>query len=456
MFNKITEKSLEIKNNNFLLLLFPALTSLALMATIYPALVLSKFNPVLALKNTIPAGTLKTSAFRKGLLVFQFTIAVVLLICTSVVFLQLSFIRNKNLGFSKEQIIVLSLRNPETQIQYPLLKQELLNNTNVIKVAASHSIPGDEMGEDIYRISAASAKNNIPNEFANNTLFVDEDYFDVMNIKLVAGQNFNNANSSSEANNTVIINEAAARTYGWKDPNLAIGKTIEYFVHQQRNFRPSQIGGVVSDFHYQSLRSKINPLIIRLASKDAVASSGYISAITSLSVKIKGSNVQQAMREIKQAWEKTNKGYPLEYTFLDERLTRLYSSDEKLGQVFSKFSFIALFITCIGLFGISILAIEHRTKEIGIRKVLGATVSNIVTMLSKDFLKLVLIAAVIAFPVAGWAMNKWLQDFAFRINLSLWLFLLPGLVVLVIALLTISFQSIKAALSNPVNSLRSE
>jgi putative ABC transport system permease protein len=276
----------------------------------------------------------------------------------------------------------------------------------VIKVAASHSIPGDEMGEDIYRISAASAKNNIPNEFANNTLFVDEDYFDVMNIKLVAGQNFNNANSSSEANNTVIINEAAARTYGWKDPNLAIGKTIEYFVHQQRNFRPSQIGGVVSDFHYQSLRSKINPLIIRLASKDAVASSGYISAITSLSVKIKGSNVQQAMREIKQAWEKTNKGYPLEYTFLDERLTRLYSSDEKLGQVFSKFSFIALFITCIGLFGISILAIEHRTKEIGIRKVLGATVSNIVTMLSKDFLKLVLIAAVIAFPVAGWAMNK--------------------------------------------------
>jgi putative ABC transport system permease protein len=212
----------------------------------------------------------------------------------------------------------------------------------------------------------------------------------------------------------------------------------------------------VSDLHYQSLRSKINPLIIRLASKDAVASSGYISAITSLSVKIKGSNVQQAMREIKQAWEKTNKGYPLEYTFLDERLTRLYSSDEKLGQVFSKFSFIALFITCIGLFGISILAIEHRTKEIGIRKVLGATVSNIVTMLSKDFLKLVLIAAVIAFPVAGWAMNKWLQDFAFRINLSLWLFLLPGLVVLVIALLTISFQSIKAALSNPVNSLRSE
>ncbi|GEO09206.1 ABC transporter permease [Segetibacter aerophilus] len=454
LFNQITEKSLTLDNNRSLLLLFPAITALGLMSALYPALVLSRFNPVLALKNTIPAATLKTSTLRQGLLVFQFAVAVVLIICTTIVFLQLSFIRNKNLGFAKEQVVVLSLRNPETQLKYRVLKQELLKNSNILKVAASHTVPGEEMGGGIYRMSTAEAKNNEPTELESNTLFVDEDYLDLMNISIVAGKKFNKENSASEANNTVLVNEAAAKTYGWKFAE-ATGKTIEYFVDRSRGFQPALVAGVVSNFHYQSLRSPIEPLIIRLA-KDADSAGGYISTMTSLSIKIKGSDVRQAVTDIKKAWDKTNKDYPFEYTFLDERLTKLYSSDEKLGQVFSKFSFIVLFITCIGLFGISILTIELRTKEIGIRKVLGASVRNIVNMLSNDFLKLVIIAIIIAFPIAGWAMNKWLQDFAFRINISWWIFLVAGLAVVVIALLTVSVQAIKAAIANPVKSLRTE
>jgi putative ABC transport system permease protein len=454
LFNQITEKSLTLNNNRSLLLLFPAITALGLMSALYPALVLSKFDPVLALKNTIPAGTLKTSTFRQGLLVFQFSVAVVLIICTTVVFLQLSFIRNKNLGFAKEQVVVLSLRNPETQFKYRVLKQELLKNSNILKVAASHSVPGEEMGGGIYRMTTAAAKNNELSELESNTLFVDEDYFDLMNISIVAGRKFSKENTSSEANNTVLVNEAAASSYGWK-PTQALGKTIEYFVSRTRGFQPAQVVGVISNFHYQSLRSPIEPLIIRLA-KDADSAASYVSTMTTLSIKIKGSDVRQAVADIKKTWHKTNKDYPFEYIFLDERLSKLYSSDEKLGQVFSKFSFIVLFITCIGLFGISILTIELRTKEIGIRKVLGASVRNIVNMLSNDFLKLVVIAIIIAFPVAGWAMSNWLQDFAFRINISWWIFLVAGLVVAVVALLTVSVQAIKAAIANPVKSLRTE
>jgi putative ABC transport system permease protein len=277
-----------------------------------------------------------------------------------------------------------------------------------------------------------------------------------MKIKVLAGRKFNQSNMAADANNSVIINEAAAKKFGWKTSEQAIGKTIEYFVPGVRDFRPAQVAGVIADFHYQSLRSTIEPLIVRLSNHDTASQANYPSTMTSLSIKIKGSNLPQSIAEIKNAWLKTNRAYPLEYTFLDERLKKLYSSDEKLGSVFSKFSFIALFITCIGLFAISILTIEQRTKEIGIRKVLGATVTNIVTILLKDFLKLVLIAATIAFPIGWFTMHKWLQDFAYRINISWWIFIIAGLIAVVIAFITISFQAIKAALSNPVESLRTE
>jgi putative ABC transport system permease protein len=276
-----------------------------------------------------------------------------------------------------------------------------------------------------------------------------------MNIKVVAGRRFSKINRASDVSNAVIINQAAAKKLGWQSPEEAIGKTIEYFVSRQRGFLPAQVVGVMSDFHYQSLRSAIEPLIVRLANEDSVPTN-YLSTITNLSIKIRGTNVRQTIAEFKNAWQKINSSYPFEYTFLDDRLRKLYSSDEKLGQVFSKFSYIVLFITAIGLFGISILTIEQRTKEIGVRKVLGANVTEIVALLSKDFLKLVAFAVIIASPIAWYAMHEWLQSFAYRTNISWVVFAITALIAFGIASITIGFQAIKAAIANPVKSLRTE
>ncbi|MBA3675106.1 MAG: ABC transporter permease [Chitinophagaceae bacterium] len=454
MFNQLTKKSLSLQNNWYLIILLPVIISLGLLSALYPAVVLSNFNPILALKNIVPAGALKTITLRKGLLTFQFLIAVILLVCTGVIYNQLSFIRNRNLGFEKEKVIVIPLQSSHAQAQYSVLKQELLKNTNVLKVSASHSIPGDEMEGGIYRIPSSFVK-EISNStgFAENTLFVDTDYLGLMQIRMLVGKGFLN---SEDNNSNFIINETAVKKYGWNNAEQAIGKTIEYFDPGDRTFHPALIIGVVSNFHYQSLRSQIEPLILRLSNLQESSHRNYLATLTTVSVKINGTNLQKTLEELKDAWKNSNMLYPFEYSFLDDRIKKLYSSDEKLGNIFGKFSFIALFITCIGLFGISILTLEHRTKEIGIRKVLGASVRNIVSIVSKDFLKLVFIASCIAFPIAGYFMHNWLEDFAYRTKLSWWIFAGAGLVALAIALITIGFQTIKTAISNPVKSLRTE
>ena len=275
-----------------------------------------------------------------------------------------------------------------------------------------------------------------------------------MKINVLAGKGFLNDNTSGS--NNFIINKAAAKKFRWNNFDEAIGKTIEYFEPNDRSFHPAKVTAVVSDFHYQSLRSQIEPLIIRLSNPQESTVRNYVATLTTLSVKINGTNLPKTLNEVKYAWQISNMAYPFGYNFLDDRLKTLYSSDEKLGSIFSKFSLIALFITCIGLFGISILILEQRTKEIGIRKVLGATVRDIVVIVSKDFLKLVFIASFIAFPVAAYFMHNWLQNFAYRINLSWWIFAGAALVALAIALFTICFQAIKAAIANPVKSLRTE
>ncbi len=457
LFNQYAEKSLTLEHNWYLFVLLTAVISLALLATLYPALVLSNFNPVLALKSLLPAGALKNTSLKKGLLVFQFSIAVILLISTAVIYQQLSFIRNKNLGFEKEQVVVLPLRSSQSQVLYPILKQELLKIPHIIGIAASHSVPGGEVDGSIYKISSdAKKKNGEDGSLAVNTLFVDNDYLGLMDIRLLAGKDFGAFNESSTANSTFIVNEAMVTDLNWQSPEQAIGKTIEYFVPETRTFQTAQVTGVIADFHYQSLRQKIEPLVIRQSLPGIVSEHNYTAAITSLSVKIQGRAIQKTLDEMKNVWKTANSSYPFEYNFLDEKLKSLYSSDEKLGSIFGLFSLVVLFITCIGLFGISILTIGQRTKEIGIRKVLGSSVSGIVSLLSKDFLKLVILAGFIAFPVAWFLMNKWLQDFTYRINTQWWVFILAGLIVVTIAFVTLSFQSIKAAKTNPVKNLRTE
>ncbi|MEO6583917.1 MAG: ABC transporter permease [Ferruginibacter sp.] len=452
-FNQLTEKSFSLDNNWYLIVLLPIL-ALGLLSALYPAILLSKFNPILALKNLVPVGAVKSITLRKVLLTLQFLIAVVLLVCTGVIYNQLSFIRNKNLGFDKEKVIVIPLQSFHAQTQYNVLKQELLKTKNVLMVSASHTVPGDRSEGGMYRIPSSTIKEiSDITGFADNTLFVDADYLELMQINFVAGNGFlkTGVNNSNE----IIINEAAARRYGWK-AEQALGKTIDYFEPANRSFQPAIISGIVSDFHYQTLRDNVEPLIIRLSTPQNQAATNYLATIKNLSVKVSGENFQQIIYELKQAWQKSNMSYPFEYSFIDERLSKLYSSDEKLAKVFSRFSFIALFITSIGLFGISILTLEQRTKEIGIRKVLGATVKDIITSISRDFLKLVLLADIIAFPIAAFFMNKWLSDFAYRTNLSWWIFAGAGLIALSIALITISFHTIKIANTNPVKSLKTE
>jgi putative ABC transport system permease protein len=276
-----------------------------------------------------------------------------------------------------------------------------------------------------------------------------------MNIRFLAGKNFDAANNS-KAGSALIINKAMVENLNWQNPEQAIGKIIEYFVPETRTFQSANVIGVTDDFHYQSLRHKIEPLVIRLSDPGAINIRDYTATITSLSVKIQGGSVQGTLDRMKAVWKNSNNSYPFEYNFLDDKIKRLYSVDEKLGNIFSLFSLVVLFITAIGLFGISILTIEQRTKEIGIRKVLGATVTNIVSMISKDFLKIVVLAFIISFPLAWWAMNKWLEDFAYRINIEWWVFALAGIIALLIALMTVSFQAIKAAITNPVKNLRTE
>lgn len=456
LFNQLAGKSLSLHNNWHLIVLLPAIIALGLLSAAYPAIVLAKFKPVLALKNLVSASFLGTSTLRKALLTFQFLIAVILLVCTVVIYNQLSFIRSRSLGFEKEQVVIVPLRSSHSRAQYPVLKQALLKNPAVMKVSASHSVPGGEMDGSIYRIPASSEK-DISSEtgFANNTLFEDSDYLGLMKIDVIAGQDFSHSGALSGSGN-FIINMAAVKKYGWAGAEQAIGKTIEYFEPGDRSFHPAQVIGVVADFHYQSLRSQIEPLIIRLANPQQAASSNYTEVLTTLSVKIHGADIKSALTEMEDSWRKSNMQYPFEYSFLDDRLKRLYSSDEKLGSIFSKFSLVAFLITCMGLFGISLLTLEQRTKEIGIRKVLGATVRDIFLVVSKDFFKLVLIACAIAFPVAAYFMHQWLADFAYRTNLSWWIFAGAGLVTFGIAFLTISFQAIKAAIVNPAKSLKTE
>ncbi|MNT05028.1 Macrolide export ATP-binding/permease protein MacB [compost metagenome] len=270
---------------------------------------------------------------------------------------------------------------------------------------------------------------------------IDYDFIPTYGIGVVAGRNFSREHSTDTTN--FMLNETAVSKLGWGAPQNAIGKDIMYGGVR------GKVIGVAKDFHFESMHEKIVPLIMSLPPE-------RINAYGRLSVKIKGNNIQAAIAEVETKWHKYLPETPFEYTFLNERFDRLYKSEQQQGKVFTIFACIAVFIACLGLFGLSAFAISQRIKEIGIRKVLGASIPEIVKVLSVDFLKLVIIAAVIAFPVAWYVMHQWLQDFAYRVSIQWWVLAISGIAAILIALITISFQSIKAAMANPVKSLRSE
>jgi putative ABC transport system permease protein len=406
-----------------------------ILSGIYPALFMSSFQPIKTLK-----GLFKSSggiSFRKILVVAQFAISIVLIITTAVVFQQLHFMQKKSLGFDKEHMLIITYNNDVSK-QYDALRTELLSNNSFKNVARSSRIPTGRLLDDMgaYTVSGDSMQ---PVNTDIKYVSVDYDFIPTYNIPLLAGRNFSRDYGTDTAG--FVLNESAIKALGWKTAQNAVGKDFKY------GNQKGHVIGVMSDFHFESMHQQIIPLVM-------VMFPPSVGSFNNVSVKIAGNDISAALNHLEKTWRKFLPETPYQFNFLDERFDKLYQSEQRQGTIFIVFAFIAIFIASLGLFGLSAFAITQRVKEIGVRKVLGANVGSIVTLLAKDFLKLVIIAAIIAFPVAWFAMHNWLKDFAYRISIQWWVFLLAGILAALIALVTVSFQAVKAATANPVKSLR--
>jgi len=405
----------------------------------YPALVLSSFNPVEILKGVggttnVSSSSKKGSLFRKVLVVSQFAISIMLFIGTIVVYNQLLFMRNKKLGYEKEHLLMSWMRGDMPQ-QFEAVKNELLKNPDILNVTAVFSPPtyGYVFSNTLWHWEGQ----NPSEEILFRCNLVNYDYFKTFGLKLVAGRPFSKEFATDT--NAVIINETAMKAMGLENP---VGKRLAY---QDGEFN-IEIIGVVKDYHFRSLHQRIEPHILILNT----------DATQLLCARILGTDIPRTINEVEQVWKKFAPDFPFEYNFLDESLDNLYRPEMRISKIFRYFTILAIFISCLGLFGLASFMAEQRTKEIGIRKVLGASVPGIVLLLSKEFGKWVLVANVIAWPIAWYGMSKWLQNFAYRTNITWTAFIMSAGIALLIALLTVSYQSIKAALANPVQSLRYE
>jgi putative ABC transport system permease protein len=404
-----------------------------IVAGIYPAFFLASFNTIKVLKGAASKGS-QRNQLRSSLVVFQFFVSIALIIATIIVYQQLYFMQNKNLGYDKEQVLFL----PDARLlgkNQAAFKQQLSQNKNVIASSISRSAPALPFmdGTEIY----PKNENGNGKEIHANIYHVDEGYLKTLGIKIIGGRNFSrNFPTDSGA---VVINQAMVRELGWNRTN-PIGKTIVRSGQQQ-----FEVIGVVADFNYASAKQEIAPLMMMLGNNYG-----------GLVIKINTTDVKGFLSDLKKEWDSFNPEGALDYTFLDDNFAKLYASEIRAQKIFSAFAIIAIIIASLGLFGLSAFVIEQRTKEIGIRKVLGASIQNVLLLVSKDFLLLVGIAFLISVPVTWWAMHNWLQDFAYRVNIQWWVFLLAGSIAILISALTISFQAIKAAVANPVKSLRTE
>jgi putative ABC transport system permease protein len=442
-FNDFVGKNLSLnvwQNPELMVGLITITLFVGLISGSYPAFLLSSFRPVQILKGTTLLSPLTRGGskwgLRRVLVVSQFTISIALIISMGIVYHQLDFLRNKKLGFNKEQVVILRA-NGNMQENFPTIKSRLMQNASILNVSASRLIPSNKLlnswGAQIYD---GEEKQNL--SFRLAVVEVNYEFFPTYEIPFLSGRDFSREYATDDSA-AFVLNRAAVEQLGWT-PREAVGKPMVY------GNRSGQIIGVVENVHFESLHDKIVPVIFLINQPGSYQ----------FALRLSGQDIPATLAYIKKIWGEYQPDYPFEYSFLDERLTALYDSEENLGRIFGVFSLLAVIIACLGLYGLAAYAAQQRTKEIGIRKVLGASISNVVGLLSKEFIKLVLIANIIAWPVAWYAMNKWLDEFAYRINIAWWVFALAGFLALLIALLTVSYQAVRAALSNPVKALRYE
>lgn len=421
-------------NPLFYVFILGVIVIVGLLAGSYPALVLSSFKPIESLKGKLKTG--KGGAFfRKALVVFQFGISVILIVSVVVIIEQMNYVRNTNPGYNKEQTMIVRFDNLDISKKRVQFKNELLTNPAVQQVSLMSGEPGGF--HDSYSFETQA---NPDEKFLFNTEFTDFDFIKTLGLKLIAGRDFSQSYGTDSAQ-AVIINRSAAVKLGYT-PEQAIGKWVRNI---SRDSLRRSIVGVVEDYHFFSFKTAISPLVISPGNDKRLAL-----------IRLKSNNMQSTVIDIKKIYTAAAPDYPFEYSFLDDQFDKLYRREANQEFVLSAFSIIAIIVACLGLFGLASYSALKRTKEVGVRKVLGSSVKNILLLLSKDLLKPVLLGTLIAFPVGYYAMNLWLQSFAYRINMGPGVFILAGIIALLIAGITVSVQTIKAALANPVKSLRTE
>ncbi|HEX2608021.1 MAG TPA: FtsX-like permease family protein, partial [Flavisolibacter sp.] len=428
------------------LLSFPALFLLILLvlvisviAGIYPAIVLSGFKPTRVLKGLLDGPATKKVFIRQGLVVVQFVLSVLLIISAIVVIRQVNYMHQKELGFQKEQLLLFSIPGTDLEEKADAVRQELLQSPFISNVSAAYGFPGDLYGDGMVTLlkNGATKKTNL--------FMVDEAYLKTIGLQLMAGRDFSRTYSLDK--NNFIINETAAKEFGFNKPQEAIGQTLTWPTWRNSDsLKKGQIVGVVKDFHYKSMHDKIEPLVLQI----------YPPAFSKVAVRIKTDGIPNALEHIKKVYATFSPDYPLVYNFLDERFDSMYSSEDKLSTLISIFTGITLFIASLGLLGLAAYSAERRRKELGIRKILGASSKLLVLLVSREFLLLVGIAFIIASPIAYYFMNQWLQEFAYRILISWWIFLIGGGLTLLVAFITVLSQIMKVTYSNPVRNLRIE